>query len=60
MYTVWIKIDDTLPWVELKGIYPTSKDAKKAAGAFRSTLQMRIVKVAGKGKPVKALATIRA
>lgn len=59
MYTVWVKIDETLPWMELKGVYQTRKDAKKAAEAFQSTLQMRIVNVAGKGKPVKALATIR-
>jgi len=31
LYAVWIKIDDTLPWIELKGTYQTRGEARKAA-----------------------------
>jgi hypothetical protein len=29
MHTVWIRIDATLPWIELKGMYQTRDEAKK-------------------------------
>ncbi len=31
LYIVWAKVDESLPWIELKGIYGTRKAAKEAA-----------------------------
>jgi hypothetical protein len=31
MYSAWIKIDDSLPWIELEGAFQTKAEAQKAA-----------------------------
>jgi hypothetical protein len=59
MYTVWIKINETLPWIELEGIYQTRKEAKEAAEKFLNSIDTKIVELPAKKKRVKALATIR-
>ncbi|MEM2280525.1 MAG: hypothetical protein QXZ68_00840, partial [Candidatus Bathyarchaeia archaeon] len=56
VYAVWIKIDETFPWVELKGTYPTRREAQKAAKEFLGTIKVKIVKVDVGSKPVKAVA----
>ena len=43
MNAVWIKIDESLPWIELKGTYETRKDAKKAAKNCIRRTQVKIV-----------------
>jgi hypothetical protein len=59
LYAVWIKIDETLPWIELKGEYQTKSAARKAAKELLKTIGMKIVRVPeGKGQ-MKALATIK-
>jgi hypothetical protein len=42
---VWIKIDESLPWIELKGTYETRKDAKKAAKNCMRKTQVKIVAI---------------
>lgn len=59
LYSVWIKIDETLPWIELKGTYQTRKEARKAAEDLLNCIQTKIVAVQEKGKPMKAVATIK-
>ncbi|MEM3703958.1 MAG: hypothetical protein QXX79_06055 [Candidatus Bathyarchaeia archaeon] len=59
MYVVWIRIDETLPWIELKGTYPTSKEAREAAKEFLSKITVKIVKVEKERKQMKAVATIK-
>ena len=59
MYGVIVKIDETLPWIELKETYETRGEARKAAEDFIRSLQVRIVALPEKRKPMKALATIR-
>jgi len=59
LYAVWIKIDETLPWIELKGEYQTRRAAKKAVEEFLSNIKIKIVKASESGK-VKALATAKA
>jgi len=42
---VWIKIDESLPWIELKGTYETRTDAKKAAKKCIRRTQVKIVAI---------------
>ncbi|MGD0159191.1 MAG: hypothetical protein ABSB89_02720 [Candidatus Bathyarchaeia archaeon] len=45
MHTIWIKIDESLPWIELKGTYETRKDANKAAKNRIRRTQVKIVAI---------------
>lgn len=57
LYAVWIKIDETLPWIELKGRYKTRGEAKGAARELLDRVEIRIVAMPEKKRRVKALAT---
>jgi hypothetical protein len=59
VYAVWIKIDDTLPWIELKGTFQSRKEAREAAKDFLKSLKVKIVRVDGESKPMKAVVTIK-
>jgi hypothetical protein len=59
VYTVLIKINETLPWIELEGTYQTKKEAKAAARIYLNSIETKIVELPAKRKRVKALATIR-
>jgi hypothetical protein len=54
-----MKIDETLPWIELEGIYQTKREAEEAAEKFLNSMETKIVELPTKKKRVKALATIR-
>jgi len=56
VFAAWIKIDETLPWIELKGKYKTKKEAKKAAKEILDCTEIMIVEMLGKKRQVKALA----
>jgi len=56
LYAVWIKIDETLPWIELKGKYRTKREAKKAARYTLDRVEIRVVEMPKK-RQVKALTT---
>jgi len=56
LYAVWIKIDETLPWIELKGKYRTKREAKKAARDVLDRVEIRVVEMPEKKRIVKALA----
>ncbi len=58
-YAVWIKIDETLPWIELKGTHQTRGEAKRAAEKFLNSVKIRIVKMPEKRRRIKALVTIK-
>ncbi|MGB9740426.1 MAG: hypothetical protein ACP5IM_00580 [Candidatus Bathyarchaeia archaeon] len=60
MYIVWVKICDSLPWIELKGEYQNKREAKEVAKQALRTAKIKIVKVVDNKKPVKALATAKA
>ena len=60
LYAVWIKIDETLPWIELKGEYQTRREAKKAANEFLNVVKIKIVETPEKRSPIKAMASIKA
>ena len=57
LYAVWIKIDETLPWIELKGKYRTKREAKRAARDTLDRVEIRVVEMPAKKRIVKALAT---
>lgn len=56
LYAVWIKIDETLPWIELKGKYRTKREAKKAARDNLDRVEIRVVEMPEKKTLVKTLA----
>jgi hypothetical protein len=45
MYAVWIKIDETLPWIELNRTYQKREDAKRVAKCFEATLETKIINI---------------
>jgi hypothetical protein len=60
LYMVWVKIDESLPWIELKGEYQNRKEAREHAKQALRNAKIKLVKVADKKKPLKALATAKA
>lgn len=42
---VWMKIDESLPWIEMKGKYKTREEAKKAAREILDRVEIRIVQL---------------
>jgi hypothetical protein len=48
-YALWVRIDETLPWIELKGSYETSAKARQAAEIFLRTLQVNVISMPLKG-----------
>jgi hypothetical protein len=59
LYTIWIKIDETLPWIELKGEYQTKTEAKKRAKEFLSLMKTKIIEIPEKKKLMKSLACVK-
>jgi hypothetical protein len=59
VYAVWIKIDETLPWIELKNTYQTKREAQRAAKEFLNKIGIKIVEIPEKRRGIKALATIK-
>jgi hypothetical protein len=60
LYTVLIRVDETLPWIELKGDYETRKEARHAAEKAIGKIAVMIVNTPREKKPLKALAVMRA
>jgi hypothetical protein len=59
LYAVWIKIDETLPWIELQGEYQTRINAAKAAKNILNNVKIKIAKSQRKTKPMKVLAAVK-
>lgn len=59
MHAIWVKIDESLPWIELKGTYETRKDAKNAARNCMHRTQVKIVAIPENRKQLKAIATAK-
>jgi hypothetical protein len=57
---IWVKIDETLPWIELKGEYETREAAEKATDDVLNGVRIRIVKASESRGNVKALAMAKA
>ncbi|MGB9853615.1 MAG: hypothetical protein ACPLRY_02235 [Candidatus Bathyarchaeales archaeon] len=59
MYAVWVKIDEALPWIELKGTYETRRSAQKAAKELQGKIMVKVVSIDKKCKEMKALVTVK-
>jgi hypothetical protein len=56
---VCIKVDETLPWIELKGEYQTKSEARKAAKEILSNIKIKIIKTSERKEKVKMTATAK-
>ena len=43
MYSAWVKIDDSLPWIELKEMFQSESEAKEAMKEKLSKVKVKIV-----------------
>jgi len=59
MYSAWIKIDDSLPWIELEGAFQTKAAAQKALKERRSKVKIKIAKMSKQEKQIKATIRVR-
>ncbi|MEM2947060.1 MAG: hypothetical protein QXN96_02340 [Candidatus Bathyarchaeia archaeon] len=57
MYAIWVKVDETLPWIELSGAYQTKEEARKMAKAFLKKIRVKIVMV--EKERMKAVVTVK-
>jgi hypothetical protein len=60
LYSIWIRIDETLPWIELKEEYETKEKAKQAAQMVMGRIAVRLVKLSKERKLAESLVTVRA
>jgi len=60
LYAAWVKINETLPWIEIEGTYETKNEARKAAKEAIKKMKIKIVRLSDKEKQVKALLSIKA
>ena len=44
-YTAWIKIDDSLPWIELRETFLTKIEAQESAKEKMNAVKIKIVKI---------------
>jgi len=59
LYNVWIKLDSTLPWIELEGEYQTRKQARAAAKEYLKKASVKIIAISEKKCQVKELVTVK-
>jgi ribosomal protein S11 len=59
MYCVMVKIEESLPWIELKGEYATRTEARQAAQRVMQRIGMKIASIPDEKRPMKALVTVR-
>jgi hypothetical protein len=57
--SIWIRIDKTLPWIEINGTYETRKEAKKAAEPFLNSIQLRIISTPENRRKLRALVALQ-
>jgi hypothetical protein len=50
MYSAWIKLEDSLPWIELEEAFQTKAEAQKAVQEVLSKVKIRISELPKKGK----------
>ena len=60
MYTVLIRVDETLPWIELKGDYETRKEARHAAEKAIRKIAVMVLNIPQEKRPLNALAVMKA
>jgi hypothetical protein len=62
LYTVLIRVDETLPWIELKGDYETRKEARHAAEEVIKKIAVMVLplNIPQEKRPLNALAVMKA
>jgi len=45
MYSAWVKIDDSLPWIELKEAFQTKTEAQEAIKEKLSKVKIKIIEM---------------
>ena len=58
MYWAWIKLDDSLPWIELEEAFQTKAEAQQAVKEILSRAKIKIAKLP-KEKHVKAAISVK-
>lgn len=53
LYGILIKIDETLPWIELKGTYEKQIDASKAARSVLHKIQVKVIAVPDRRRRIR-------
>jgi hypothetical protein len=59
MYSAWVKIDDSLPWIELKEAFQTKNEAQEAIKEKLSKVKIKIVEMPPRKNPIKASITVK-
>lgn len=59
MYSAWIKIDDSLPWIELEESFQTKAEAQRAVKDILSKAKIKISKLPKQEKRIKATIRVR-
>ena len=59
MYSAWIKIDDSLPWIELEEAFRTKAEAQKAVKERLSKVKIKIAKLPKQEKQIKDMLKVR-
>jgi len=54
-----VKIEESLPWIELKGEYATRTEAREAAQRVMQRIGMKIASIPNEKRSMKALVTVR-
>jgi hypothetical protein len=58
MYSAWIKIDESLPWIELEEAFQTKAEAQKAVKELLRKAKIKIARLP-KEKHVKAAIRVK-
>jgi hypothetical protein len=54
-----VKIEESLPWIELNGEYATRTEARQAAQRVMQRIGMKIASIPDEKRSMKALVTVR-
>ena len=55
MYSAWIKIDKSLPWIELEEVFRTKAEAQKAAKRMLNETKIRIARLNKQEKRIRTI-----
>jgi len=59
LYAIWVKIDETLPWIELSGTYQTREEARRMAKTLLKKIRVKVVMVEKERRQMKAVVTVK-
>jgi hypothetical protein len=59
MYSAWVKIDDSLPWIELGEAFQTKTEAQEATKEKLSKVKIKIVEMPPRKDTFKASIAVK-